>query len=175
MKQAPARDHADEIAEFWCRENPGVDPVTKTIAIRLRRAALHLERELRRELATHDMDMWEFEVLLSLRRSPDYTKSAGALLRESTVTSGAITNRVAQLENRGWVARRMDPGDRRQVLVTLTDEGLRRAEQLVATKTEAEQRLLGEIDRRTLERLARDLRVVLVAMEGPAQPAVDAG
>ena len=171
MKQALARDHADEIAEFWCRENPGVDPVTKTIAIRLRRAALHLERELRRELASHDMDMWEFEVLLSLRRSPDYTKSAGALLKESTVTSGAITNRVAQLESRGWVSRRMDPADRRQVLVALTDEGVRRADQLVATKTEAEQRLLGGIDRRTLERLAADLRTVLVAMEGPVQSA----
>ena len=169
MKPAPARDHADEIAEFWCRENPGVDPVTKTIAIRLRRAALHLERELRRELASHDMDMWEFEVLLSLRRSPNYTKSAGALLKESTVTSGAITNRVAQLESHGWVTRRMDPADRRQVLVSLTDEGVRRADQLVATKTEAEQRLLGGIDRRTLERLAADLRTVLVAMEGPAQ------
>lgn len=169
MKQGPARDYADEIAEFWCRENPGVDPVTKTIAIRLRRAALHLERELRRELASHDMDMWEFEVLLSLRRSPHHTKSAGALLKESTVTSGAITNRVAQLENRGWVSRRMDPADRRQVLVSLTDEGVQRADQLVATKTEAEQRLLGGVDRHTLERLAADLRTVLVAMEGPAQ------
>jgi DNA-binding MarR family transcriptional regulator len=168
MKPAPARDYADEIADFWSQENPGIDPVTKTIAIRLRRAALHLERELRRELASHHMDMWEFEVLLSLRRSPGYTKIAGALLKESTVTSGAITNRVAQLENRGWVARRMDPSDRRQVLVSLTDEGLRRAHELIATKTEAEQRLLGGVDRRTLERLAADLRTVLVAMEGPA-------
>ena len=108
---------------------------------------------------------------MSLRRSPDYTKSAGALLKESTVTSGAITNRVAQLESRGWVSRRMDPADRRQVLVALTDEGVRRADQLVATKTEAEQRLLGGIDRRTLERLAADLRTVLVAMEGPVQSA----
>jgi DNA-binding MarR family transcriptional regulator len=173
VKRLPARDHADEIAEFWCRENPDVDPVTKTIAIRLRRAALHLERELRRELAVHDMDMWAFEVLLSLRRSPEYTKSAGTLLKESKVTSGAITNRVAQLENRGWVRRQMDPADRRQVLVSLTPEGLRRADQLVATKTEAEQRLLGGIDRRTLERLAGDLRTVLVAMEGPAEQSPD--
>lgn len=168
MKPAAARDHADEVAEFWCRENPGVDPLTKTIAIRLRRAALHLERELRRELASHQMDMWEFEVILSLRRSPGYTKSAGTLLKESKVTSGAITNRVAQLETRGWVSRRVDPTDRRQVLVALTDEGLRRADLLIATKTEAEQRLLGGIDHRTLERLAADLRTVVVAMEGPA-------
>ena len=49
VKPAPLRDQADEIAEYWCRENPAVDPLTKTLAIRLRRAAHHLERELRRD------------------------------------------------------------------------------------------------------------------------------
>jgi DNA-binding MarR family transcriptional regulator len=169
VKRAPQRDQrdqADEIAEYWCRENPAVDPVTKTLAIRLRRAAHHLERELRRELAANDMDMWEFEVLLSLRRSEGYSKSAGALVKESQVTSGAMTNRVAQLEQRGWVRRDFDPTDRRQVLVTLTEEGLRRANQLLATKTETEQRLFGAVDRDTVVRLSSDLRTLLVALEG---------
>jgi DNA-binding MarR family transcriptional regulator len=175
VKRAPQRDQADEIAEYWCRENPAVDPVTKTLAIRLRRAAHHLERELRRELAAHDMDMWEFEVLLSLRRSEGYSKSAGALVKEAQVTSGAMTNRVAQLEQRGWVRRDFDPTDRRQVLVTLTDEGLQRANQLLATKTETEQRLFGAVDRDTVTRLSSDLRTLLVALEGSTdEPTPDA-
>jgi DNA-binding MarR family transcriptional regulator len=173
VKQAPLRDQADEIADYWCRENPAVDPVTKTLAIRLRRAAHHLERELRRELSQHDADMWEFEVLLSLRRSEGYCKSAGALVKEAQVTSGAITNRVAQLEQRGWVRRDFDPSDRRQVLVSLTDEGLRRANQLLATKTETEQRLFGAVDRDTIVRMSDDLRTLLVTLEGSPAVAAD--
>jgi DNA-binding MarR family transcriptional regulator len=158
------RDQADEMADYWCRENPAIDPITKTLAIRLRRIAHHLERELRRELAAHDTDMWEFEVLLSLRRSEGHSKSAGTLGKESEVTSGAITNRVAQLEQRGWVRRDFDPSDRRQVLVTLTEEGLRRSNELIATKTETEQRLFGQVDPATIARLSSDLRTLLLAV-----------
>ena len=168
MPPTSLRDQADEIADYWCKENPGVNPVTKMLAIRLRRAAHHLERELRRELAAHDAEMWELEVLLSLRRSEGYSKSAGALLKEAQVTSGAITNRVARLEERGWVRRDIDPSDRRQVLVTLTADGLRRADQLIAMKTETEQRLFGGLDHAVQERMADDLRTLLLSLEGPA-------
>ena len=143
--------------------------MTKTLAIRLRRAAHHLERELRREVGVHDAEMWEFEVLLSLRRSVGYSRSAGALLREAQVTSGAITNRLARLERRGWVRRDVDPADRRQVVVTLTEAGLGRADQLVAMKTETEQRLFGGLDRPMMERMAADLRTLLLSLEGPAR------
>lgn len=164
----PVRDQADEMADYWCKENPWVDVVTKTLAIRLRRAAHHLERELRRELSPLDMDTQEFEVLLSLRRGVGHSKTAGELMKESRVTSGAITNRVARLEGRGWVRRQIDPSDRRQVLVSLTKEGLRRADRLVATKTETEQRVFAGVDRETLARMSADMRTLLLSLEGPA-------
>ena len=167
--KAVARDYVDEMADYWCREFPGVDPIVKTLSIRVRRAAHHLERALRRELSAQGVDVWEFEVLLSLRRTPEYCKSAGALLKESQVTSGAITNRVARLEERGWVRRDVCPSDRRGVLVTLTEEGLARIDQLLAMKTEAEQRLFSGLDRRTMERMSSDLRKLLVSLEGPAE------
>ena len=168
MEEPPQRDQADEIVDYWCREHAEVDLVNKTLAIRLRRAAHHFERELRRELAAHDTDMWESEVLLSLRRSDGHSRSAGALVKESQVTSGAITNRVARLEQRGWVRRDVDPSDRRQVLVTLTKQGLLRADRLLAIKTETEQRLFGPVDRDTLARMSADLRTLLLSLEGPA-------
>jgi DNA-binding MarR family transcriptional regulator len=165
VKRAHHRDLADDIAEYWSHENPSIDALTKTLSIRLLRTAHVLDRELRRELAAYDAELWEVEVLLSLRRSDGFSKSAGTLAKEAQVTSGAITNRVAQLEERGWVRRDFDPADRRQVLVTLTEEGRRRADQLLATKTETEQRLYGAVDRETIARLSRDLRTLLIAME----------
>jgi DNA-binding MarR family transcriptional regulator len=166
--KAPApRDLAEEIADYWCRENPDIDPVTKMLAIRLRRAAQHLERELRRELDAHATDQAEFEVLMTLRRARGYSRSAGALAKEWKVTSGAITNRITRLEARGWVQRDFDPSDRRQVLVTLTEEGVRRIDHLLAIKTETEQRVFGNIDRATINRLSADLRTLLLALEPP--------
>jgi DNA-binding MarR family transcriptional regulator len=168
VKMQPSRDLAEEIADYWCRENPDIDPVTKMLAIRLRRAAQHLERELRRELDAYDTDVAEFEVLMTLRRAAGYSSSAGALAKEWRVTSGAITNRIGRLEARGWVRRDLDPADRRQVLVTLTDEGRRRIDHLLAIKTETEQRVFGAVDRATVNRLSSDLRSLLLALE-PAE------
>lgn len=164
------RDQVDVLAEFWLQEHPDLDTRAKTLAVRLRRASHHLERALRQELAANDLEMWEAEVLLALRRGAAHCRSAGELLKESQVTSGAITNRVARLEQRGWVRRDVDPADRRHVLVTLTAEGLARADRLLATKTQSEQALLGRLDQEAQERLNNDLRALLIALEGRAGP-----
>jgi DNA-binding MarR family transcriptional regulator len=163
----PARDQVDVIVEHWCEGDPNLDVITKTAALRLCRVAHHLERELRRELTPMDAEMWEFDVLLTLRRVPGYQLSAGALSRICQVTSGAISNRLGRLEQRGWITRDIDTRDRRHVLVTLTPEGLTRAGELVATKTMAEERIFAGLDRPTLVRMANDLRTLLVAFEGP--------
>ena len=164
----PQRDRADVMVDFWCRENPDVDRRVRTLAIRARRVALHLERVLRHELSALGIEAWEFEVLLALRRSPGYCRSAGELLRESQVTSGAITNRVAQLERRGWVKRQVCPSDRRQVLVTLTPEGVGCADQLLATKTHADMTVFGRLSPAAQDRLNDDLRALLLILEGEA-------
>jgi DNA-binding MarR family transcriptional regulator len=167
MHAEQPRDEVDEIVEFWHRENPDLDVTAKSLAMRLRRASMHLERAVRSNLATGVDEFWEIEVLMSLLRAPEYRRSAGELQRESGVTSGAITNRVGRLESRGWVKREVDPDDRRQVLVSLTPEGLKQATEVVATKNESEKRIFSGLDRAFLERLSTDLRTLLVSMEQP--------
>jgi DNA-binding MarR family transcriptional regulator len=167
MDSEEPRDEVDEIVEFWHRENPDLDVTAKSLAMRLRRASMHLERAVRSNLATGVDEFWEIEVLMSLLRAPGYRRSAGELQRESGVTSGAITNRVGRLENRGWVKREVDPDDRRQVLVSLTPEGLQQANEVVATKNESEKQIFSGLDRAFLERLSTDLRTLLVSMEQP--------
>jgi DNA-binding MarR family transcriptional regulator len=164
----PARDAVDEIVEFWHKENPDLDITAKALALRLRRASLHIERAVRSNLAANGVDeYWEIEVLMSLLRAPGNRRSAGELQRESQVTSGAITNRVGRLESRGWVKREVDPDDRRQVLVSLTSDGLKQANHVIATKNESEKQIFSGLDRSFLERLAGDLRTLLGSMESP--------
>ncbi len=64
----------------------------------------------------------------------------------------------------------MCPDDRRQVLVSLTPEGLARADELLAKKTQADQAVFGRLDRHAQDRLNADLRTLLLALEGPVHP-----
>jgi DNA-binding MarR family transcriptional regulator len=161
------RDQVDVIMDHWREQNPQLDIPAKALTIRLRRVTHHIEREVRRELADLGIELWEFEMLLALRRAPKHQLSAGGLLRQSQVTSGAITNRIGRLEDNGYVRRDVRPDDRRQVLVTLTKSGLRRAQKILDTKISTEQGLFGSVDAATLDRLSADLRTMLVAIEGP--------
>jgi DNA-binding MarR family transcriptional regulator len=162
------RDEIDEIVDFWHQENPDLDVTAKTLAMRLRRASQHLERAVRSNLGASGVDeYWEIEVLMSLLRAPEHRRSAGELQRESQVTSGAITNRVGRMEDRGWVTREVDPKDRRQVLVSLTADGLKQANYVVATKNESERRIFSRLDRSFLEQVTGDLRTLLASMESP--------
>jgi DNA-binding MarR family transcriptional regulator len=168
MTAEVARDRADVLVDLLSQRVPDTDAATKKLGLRLRRLANHLERELRKELAAAGIETWELEALLTLHSAPQQRSTAGALLRGSQVTAGAISNRIARMEAQGWVKRDVDPGDRRQVLVTLTPAGQRRTEQILALNTTAEQRLLGRVDADSIERMSRDLRELLLRIEGPA-------
>jgi DNA-binding MarR family transcriptional regulator len=168
MSSEAVRDRADVLVDLLGPEGVGANAATKKLSIRLQRLANHIERELRRELAAEGIEVWELEMLLALRRAPGQSLSAGALLRGSQVTAGAITNRVARLEANGWVRRDIDPSDRRHVLVTLTPAGQRRADCILVIKTTTEERLLGPAGSAAIERMSEDLRHLLLAIEGPA-------
>jgi DNA-binding MarR family transcriptional regulator len=103
-----------------------------------------------RELAPLGIELWELELLAALRRSegPPYRLTAGALLEEAQLTSGAITKRVAHLERKGWVRREIYPEDRRQILVILTDEGLKRARSVFGVMSKIEEALLERLGER---------------------------
>jgi DNA-binding MarR family transcriptional regulator len=160
------QDDVDRVIAFWKEENPELDVTTKAVTMRLRRASQHLERAVRANLADSGVDeYWEIEVLLALRRAPDHTANAGELGRECQVTSGAITNRISRLEKRDWVRRDVDPDDRRQVLVSLTPAGLAQADHIIAMKGQAERWAFDGVDRELLERIARDLRTLVLGFD----------
>ena len=116
------RDEVDELVEAWHRERADLDLAPVEVFSRVGRLARLLDKARREAFTAHRIETWEFDVLAALRRAgKPYQLTPGALLRQTMVTSGTMTNRVDRLAERGFVERSPDPRDRRGVLVRLTD------------------------------------------------------
>ncbi len=106
---------------------------------RVIRLARHLELARRDVLASRELDIWEYDVLAALRAAASpHELSPGALVTETQVASGTMTNRIDRLSRRGYVTREPDPADRRGVLVRLTVSGRKRIDLAAADLATAE-------------------------------------
>jgi DNA-binding MarR family transcriptional regulator len=109
----------------------------------------------------------DWHVLTALRWSGEpYRRKAGELARRAELTSGAMTSRLDALEKEGLVRRLRDPGDRRSVIVELTDRGRRKHEQTLGIQAKKEALLAEALTDREKEQLNVLLRRVLVTLEG---------
>jgi DNA-binding MarR family transcriptional regulator len=106
-----------------------------------------------------------YDVLATLRRSgPPYELTAGMLVRRTMVTTGAITNRIDRLAERGLVQREADADDRRKVLVRLTATGLALVDEVAAAHMDVEREILGGLSPRQRADLADLLRIPLLTL-----------
>ncbi|WP_129339891.1 MarR family winged helix-turn-helix transcriptional regulator [Cellulomonas endophytica] len=145
----------------WARERPDLDVRPLEVLSRVSRLARHLDLARRSAFARHGLEGWAFDVLSALRRAGvPYRLSPGALLTQTLVTSGTMTNRVDRLEQAGLVRRLPSPDDRRGVLVELTDAGRGRVDSAMADLLAVEESLLAGLDPAARARLADLLRAL---------------
>jgi len=155
----PSRDEVDRIVVAWSRERPDLDFSPLQVLSRVARLAKHLDRARRTAFAASDLEAWEFDVLSALRRAGQpYTLSPKALLQQTLVSSGTMTNRIDRLVARNLVERRTDPDDGRGILVVLTPLGRRRADAAISTLLTAEAEVLEVLSPADQEKLAVLLR-----------------
>lgn len=155
-------DEVDRIVAAWHRERPDLDVAPLSVLSRVGRLARHLDLARRSAFARHDLDLWEFDVLSALRRAGGpYQLSPGALVTQTLVTSGTMTNRIDRLAGRGLVERRPAPTDRRGVLVRLTPAGRARVDAALEDLLRVERDLLADLAEADRHRLADLLRVVV--------------
>jgi DNA-binding MarR family transcriptional regulator len=126
------QDHVDRWLTEW--EIPGVDLEVEAIVNRIGGLDRRLHKLLEETLAEFGLSLGEWKVLNHLRSAGvPYRRSAGKLAARADLSSGAMTNRLDRLESAGLVRRLPDPGDRRGVLVELTDKGLKMWEEALRT------------------------------------------
>jgi len=91
------RDEVDRLIAAWKRERPDLDLSPFAVLSRISRISRNLD--IARRDAFADLETWGFDVLAALRRAGDpYQLSPGALMQETLVTSGTMTNRLDRLE-----------------------------------------------------------------------------
>jgi DNA-binding MarR family transcriptional regulator len=154
-----ASDEVDRIVDAWARERPDIDFTPLQVLSRVGRLARHLDRSRRTAFAASDLEPWEFDVLAALRRAgAPYQLSPKALLQQTLVSSGTMTNRIDRLVARRLVERRTDPHDGRGVLVVMTTKGGEQVDAAIAELVAAEADLLAGLSRADQERLSGLLR-----------------
>ena len=159
-------DEVDRIVAAWRRERPDLDVSPLTVLSRISRLARHLDLARRSAFARHGLETWAFDVLSALRREgAPYRLSPGALLTQTLVTSGTMTNRIDRLAEHGLVERLPSPDDRRGVLVQLTPAGLRTVDDAMADLLAVERELLGDLPMADRDRLADLLRTVVAPFD----------
>jgi DNA-binding MarR family transcriptional regulator len=118
-----------------------------------------LERARRQAFSRSKLEAWEFDVLAALRRAGSpFQLSPKALLQQTLVSSGTMTNRIDKLVETGLVRRRDDPNDGRGVLVEMTATGLTRVDAAITRLIDAEAAILAGLTKTEQRKLAESLR-----------------
>ncbi len=158
--------HVNRVLEQWRRERPDLEVGPMGLTGRLKRIGRHLEREMEKSFAAHDLNLASFDVLATLRRSgAPYRLSPGDLMANTMVTSGTMTHRVDQLVRAGHVERIRNPKDGRSVLIALTDRGLKVIDAAVTDHVANLARLTSGLTESEAKRLDRLLDRYLAALE----------
>ncbi|PRX37324.1 DNA-binding transcriptional regulator, MarR family [Meinhardsimonia xiamenensis] len=132
----------------------------------LAQASHRASAEFHARLAGQGVAVSTWRILATLY--PDSPATIGELARSCLAKQPTMTRQVARLEAQGLVKRRMAEGDRRRVVVRLTEKGRNMAAGLAAQARAHEMRLLAGLGEEAAARLKETLRGLLSEKGGSA-------
>lgn len=163
-------DSIELFMQQWRRERSDLDPSPFGIFGRIHRIAGYFTRHADAWLGELGLTWETFSLIVTLRRAgKPYAMRPTDLLRESLLSSGAVTNRIDRVENLGLVRRVADPNDRRGVVVQLTARGRTLADRAIALHFARMSRLLDGLNDDATRDIAALLSELLLSFEN-AQP-----
>ncbi len=159
-------DYIDEVIKEWNIELPNLDTAGLSVGGRILILSKYIEQRVDRCLAPYGIQIWGYDVLVSLRRAGEpFTQTPTKLMRNCFLTSGAVTNRVNRLEASGLVVRSHDTVDRRSVNVTLTDKGRALVDESIVARVDDMSEVFSIYSEKEREALAKSLRKLLLKFE----------
>jgi DNA-binding MarR family transcriptional regulator len=166
-RKSEEHDHVDRFLEEIRNElPPEMDFTVEGIVDRINGINWRIRKMLDETLEQQGLSNGDFKVLNSLRWiGKPYRRSAGDLAKRADLTSGAMTSRLDQLEEQGFVRRLRDPDDRRGVLVELTEKGRKRHQEAIGVQARKEALLAEALSEREREQLNGLLRRLMLTLE----------
>ncbi|OZG75232.1 MarR family transcriptional regulator [Hahella sp. CCB-MM4] len=160
------QDSVDSIAAQWNKERPDLEMQPMEIIGRFSRIYKYTSRAIEKCHQDFDLKPGEFDVLATLRRSGDpFTLTPSQLFNSMMLSSGAMTNRLDKLADKGLIKRIHSEEDRRSVYVSLTDKGLELINLAVEQHVNAEAELLEGLSEKQKDGLNKALRQWLAVFE----------
>lgn len=148
-------DHVNQVISQWKREKPDLQSDEMRLIARLLNCLKLIETRLNTLYSQYHLNHGEFDVLCALRRSgKPYKLTPTELFSTLMITSGTMTNRLQQLQKKGFIIRSKNPLDARSLMVELSPEGLSLIDDLIYQHVAIEKslnQLLPDEMRSTLE------------------------
>ncbi len=161
-----SHDEIDQMLGQWSWASYDLPLQDMAVSKRIQRMARRLEGLAAESLEPLGLEPGEFDVLATVLRSgPPFEVTPTWLSRSLLISAAGLTKRLSRMEGRGLVSRRMDPEDRRSLLVALTDEGHALAEKAVAAHAAATERMMGALPADKRDQLAGLLRELLLGTQ----------
>ena len=154
----------DRLAEMPAVEK--VEPLAEGICDRISVIQRRLMLRHKRSLGRHGISWRDWQVLTNLLLAGETPVSPSDLSARLMVTTGAMTNVLDRLEQRGLLRRVRNPADRRSVIVEATEAGSALWHVAVNELGEQEAQVVRTLAREEQEQLNALLRKLLAALPG---------
>jgi DNA-binding MarR family transcriptional regulator len=105
-----------------------------------------------------DLTPPQYNVLRNLQEEPDLDQSG--VSRRAGIDVATLTPLLDRLESRGFLARQVDPKNRRRKLLRLSEQGIRLLNDLLPAVHKAEERALAGLSTKERDALAEMLKRV---------------
>ncbi len=159
-------DRVDQLLDEWAPKLPAIDLDIEGAVQRIQWIYKLINRQMEETLGEYKLSHGEWTLLRHLAmEGPPHRSSPGRLAKREGLSSGAMTNRLDQLEKAGLVRRLPDREDRRALHVELTDKGHKLWADSISAQASKEARLAAALDDRELAQLNKLLRKVLAGLE----------
>lgn len=159
------QDHIDGLIDDWKHIAPNRHYADMELATRLLRSVTLLVKHIMPMIQDAGLNQGEFDVLATLCRNGG-TLSPTELYQRLLITSGAMTNRLDCLENKGLVQRRANPADKRSMEVKLTPEGRMLFEPLLELYLAKLASTFSSLEQADKTAINHGLRQLLLSLEG---------
>jgi DNA-binding MarR family transcriptional regulator len=130
-------------------------PRTGSLVVLLRYCENKVRQHLQPILDEAGLSPEHWRVMALLHEQPG--QGAGAIAKGAVLPSASVTRHVDKLVERGMVVRRIDPDDKRRVVLALSPRGAEVAERLLAEERAVEHTIATGLGADRFKALSRDL------------------